>query len=80
MALDVRCFLDSLAVRSATPDALSAFPSKPTETIEPGHKVYVLLSHGWSGFIVGGIMRTHEDKGDFFSPSELLGGVDVQTG
>jgi hypothetical protein len=40
--------------------------------IEPGHKVYSLTCDGWAGYVVGGIMRVHEDEKDFFEPSFLL--------
>jgi len=41
--------------------------------LEPGLKVYDLRGKGWSGYILGGIVRTHEDEGGPMEPSKLLG-------
>jgi len=46
------------------PQFLDGQRSKPVEMIEPGNKTYALVSAGWRGFIVGGIVRFKEDDGD----------------
>jgi hypothetical protein len=46
--------------------------SKPAEMIEPGNKIYALISRDWRGFIVGGIVRFKEDAGELFEPSALV--------
>src|SRR5688500_8299706 len=72
--LDTRAYLDSLTVTVADPSALKDFPSKPGETIEPGHKVFLLVSKGWKGFVIAGDIFAEEDQGGFFDPSKLLAG------
>jgi hypothetical protein len=54
------------------PNFLRELPSQPIELIEPGNVIYRLRGDNWEGFIVGGVMRTHEDTGEYGDPSALL--------
>jgi hypothetical protein len=47
--------------------------------IEPGNKTYALISGGWRGFIVGGIVRFKEDDGELFGPSALVSDPPIKT-
>jgi len=72
-AMEIRCFFDGLKIDEAPPAFLKTFASNPTDMLEPGLKVYDLRGKGWSGYILAGIMRTHEDEGGAMEPSKLLG-------
>jgi hypothetical protein len=71
-ALEVRCWFDGLTIEETDVDFLKDFHSNPAQMIEPGNKIYLLKSRDWFGFIVGGIMRTHEDDGEPFEASKLV--------
>jgi hypothetical protein len=73
-ALEIRCWFDGLTIEETDASFLQDAPSNPAQMIEPGNKVYALKSRDWTGFIVGGIMRTHEDQGEPFEPSKLISG------
>jgi hypothetical protein len=72
MAFDTRCFLDSVTVTREGLDALRGFPSNPTEVVEPGHRIYMIRSRGWAGFVVGGPLFKAEDDLEFFEPTKLM--------
>ena len=71
-ALEIRCWFEGLVIEEAGLDFLTDKRSNPGQMIEPGNQIYALKSHGWTGFIVGGILRTHEDQGEFFEASRLI--------
>jgi hypothetical protein len=71
-AMEIRCWFDGLIVEEVNESFLNNAPSRPSQMIEPGNKVYAIKSSGWNGFIVGGIMRIQEDEAEFFAPSKLL--------
>src|SRR5882672_10419087 len=71
--LEIRAWFDGIVIEEeAGPTFLADRPSNPVQMIEPGIKLYRLNSGGWSGFIVGGIMLTHEDEGEFRDASKLI--------
>jgi len=60
------------------PQFLDGQRSNPAEMIEPGNKIYALVSAGWRGFIVGGIVRFKEDDGELFGQSALVSDAPVE--
>lgn len=54
------------------PHFLDGQRSNPAEMIEAGNRIYALVSAGWRGFIVGGIVRFKEDDGELFGQSALV--------
>ena len=71
-ALEISAWSDGLKIEQVEPEFLQGRSSNPAEMIEPGNKIYRLSGSGWTGFIVAGIMRFHEDEGEFFGPSALI--------
>jgi len=72
-AVEMRVWFKGIRIEEVDdPKFLEDQPSKPAETIEPGNKVYALISGGWRGFVVGGIVRFKEDDGELFGPSALV--------
>lgn len=60
------------------PQFLDGQRSNPAEMIEPGNKIYALVSAGWRGFIVGGIVRFKEYDGEIFGQSALVSDAPVK--
>jgi len=73
-AMEIRAWFDGIEIYESSPDILTRFPSNPGKMLEIGNKVYGLKGSGWSGYIVGGIFRTHEDDREMSEPSPLLVG------
>jgi hypothetical protein len=72
-AMEIRAWFKGIRIEEVDdPQFLDGQRSKPAEMIEPGNKVYALVSAGWQGFIVGGIVRFKEDDGEFFGQSALV--------
>jgi hypothetical protein len=72
-AMEMRFWFKGITIEEVDdPEFLEDQESKPKEMIEPGNKIYALISHDWRGFIVGGIVRFKEDDGEFFGPSALV--------
>lgn len=72
IAIESRMKLDKLTISEEEPSFLKGVRSNPAAIMEPGHKVYSLKCDGWTGYVVGGIMRVHEDDKNLFEPSYLL--------
>ena len=72
-AMELRCWTEGLSIEEVSLDYLDGFKSKPVEMLQPGLKVYCVKGQNWRGFILGGIMRSHEDDGSYWDPSALLG-------
>jgi hypothetical protein len=51
---------------------LDGVASNPRIMLEPDNKIYKLEGNGWSGYVLAGIMRTHEDEGEYAAPSPLI--------
>lgn len=71
-AMEIRTWFDGIQIDQVGADYLRAFQSKPEEMMEKGNRIYSLTSTNWRGFIVGGIISTLEDEGDYMTPSGLL--------
>jgi hypothetical protein len=72
-AMEVRVWFKGITIEEVDDlNFLEDQRSRPAEMIEPGNKAYALISHGWRGFIVGGIVRFKEDDGELFGPSALV--------
>ncbi len=71
-AMEVRCWSNGIRIEEVGLEYLLGFKSNPTEVVEVGNRVYSVRGEGWEGFIVGGVMLTHEDNEDFGSGSPLL--------
>jgi hypothetical protein len=72
-AMEIRAWFQGITIEEVDdPQFLEGQPSKPAEMIEPGNKIYSLVSDGWRGFIVGGIVGLKEDDGELFGPSALV--------
>jgi len=70
--LELRALLEGLTIEEVTPDYTRERSSRPNALIEIGNKVYRVSSDGWEGFVVGGIVRIHEDDGKLMEPSHLI--------
>lgn len=70
--MEVRCWSNGIRIEEVGLEYLLGFKSNPTEVVEVGNRVYSVRGEGWEGFIVGGVMLTHEDNEDFGSGSPLL--------
>jgi hypothetical protein len=71
-AMELRSWFDGVTIEEVDVAFLKDFDSNPAQMIEPGNKVYAVKGHEWLGFIVGGIVSTREDDGEFFGPSGLI--------
>ena len=75
-AIEIRCWFDGIAIEKQDKlEVLASHPSKPLQMVEPGIQVYRLVGRDWEGMIVGGIVQTHEDQGEFSEESYLLRGA-----
>jgi hypothetical protein len=72
-AMEIRAWFVGLEIAQEDREYLREFRSNPIEMIEPGNRVYALRGRGWQGFIVGGILLTQEDGGEYMDRSLLLG-------
>jgi hypothetical protein len=72
-AMEMHCWFDGATIEEVEVDFLAGLQSNPAEMIEPGNRVYAVRGTGWTGFIVGGIVRTLEDDGNALDPSGLTG-------
>jgi hypothetical protein len=71
-AMEMRVWFKGIAIEEVDDlKFLADQRSRPAEMIEPGNKTYALISDGWRGFIVGGIVQFKEDDGELFGPSAL---------
>ena len=70
--MEIRSWFDGIEITEESPKLLENFASNPSILLELGNKVYSLKGVGWNGYVLGGILRTHEDDGEFFGPSSLL--------
>lgn len=71
-AMEIRSWFQGLKITEVGQEYLGGFRSNPIEMIELGSRVYAVRGHGWSGFVVGGIVSVREDDRDFMAPSLLL--------
>jgi hypothetical protein len=71
-AMELRCWFDGIAIDEVPDGFLADFASKPRELVEAGNKIYKLTGKGWCGYVVAGIVRTHEDDGEWSAPSALM--------
>jgi hypothetical protein len=77
-AMEIRAWFKGIRVEEVDdPRFLDDQTSKPVEMIEPGNKIYALMSAGWQGFIVGGVVSFNEDDGDLCGPSALVPGPPI---
>jgi len=72
-AMEIRAWFSGIEIREASPEILKNFASNPLPLLEPGNKMYQVSGGDWSGYILAGIMSTHEDDGGLFEPSALVG-------
>lgn len=78
-AMEMRAWFKGIRIEEVDdPQFLDGQLSKPAEMIEPGNKIYVLVSVGCRGFIVGGIVQVKEDDGELFGPSALVSEAPVK--
>jgi hypothetical protein len=78
-AMEMRTWFKGIRIEEVDdPQFLDGRLSKPDEMIEPGNKIYPLVSVGWRGFIVGGIVQLKEDDGELFGPSALVSEAPVK--
>jgi hypothetical protein len=72
-ALEIRAWFQGIRIEELTdPQFLDGRPSKPAGMMEPGNKIYALISAQWQGFVLGGIVLVKEDDGELFGPSALV--------
>jgi hypothetical protein len=72
-ALEIRAWFQGVRIEEVTdPQFLDGRPSKPAGMMEPGSKIYALISAQWQGFVLGGIVLVKEDGGEMFGPSALV--------
>jgi hypothetical protein len=72
-ALEIRAWFQGVRIEEvADPQFLDGRPSKPAGMMEPGNKIYALISAQWQGFVLGGIVLVKEDGGEMFGPSALV--------
>jgi hypothetical protein len=78
-AMEIRAWFKGIRIEEIDdPQFLEGQRSKPAEMIEPGNKIYALVSAGWRGFLVGGIVRFKEDDGELFGKSALVSDAPVK--
>lgn len=75
--MELRFWFDGVDVSEEPREELAGFPSKPLVLAEIGNESYIFRGNGWRGYVLGGIMATHEDDGDALPPSHLLSQVKV---
>ena len=68
-AFELRTDLSGLSIAEGDPGELTGKPAKPLNTMEHGHKIYILKSQDWVGYIVGDGVFWHEDQGEIGQPS-----------
>lgn len=72
-AIELRFWFDGIRIEEVELGQLKGLPSNPLALAEPGNRAYAVTGDGWSGYILAGIARTHEDNGGPLDPSALLG-------
>ena len=71
-AMELRASSDGITIAEVDLAYLARFKSTPLDMIQPGLVAYSVGNERWSGFVLGGVVRTAEDRADFFDRSELL--------
>lgn len=72
-AMEIRSWFEGFELKEEDREYLREFRSNPIAMIEPENRIYALRGRAWQGFIVGGILLTQEDDGEFMDRSPLLG-------
>lgn len=68
-ALELRTYFSDLSVEEADPSRMTDLAARFQGVMEDGHKVYLLRSGDWTGYVVAGALFWHEDDGEFGQPS-----------
>lgn len=73
-AMELRTFCSGgIFIKRADAKSIEGLPSRPKDTMEPGHQVFIVGGPGWSGFVVSGRVDYLEDEGTAMGPSTLIG-------
>ena len=70
--MEIRGYFEGIEIREESRCVLEKFASNPSRLYEDGLKVYQLRGRDWNGYILAGIMQTHEDQCDALEPSALM--------
>jgi hypothetical protein len=68
--INLAATLDGIAINLVEPEVI-AIPSILAD-VSRGRKVYQIITHGFSGYVVAGSFIFHEDEGEYYEPSALL--------
>jgi hypothetical protein len=69
--MEVRANIQTISIEEVNISDVVDRSTKPKDTLEPGQKVFLLKSIGWTGCIVAGSLSWHEDNGEYGQPSVL---------
>lgn len=70
--IELRAILSTLLIEEVDATDVAERPTKPSQTMETGHRVFVLKCESWSGCIIAGAVHWHEDEGEYGQPSALV--------
>ena len=71
-SMELRGSTDGLTIVQEQPEYLARFASTPLALVEDGLVAYRVGNDVWSGYVLGGVVRTAEDDREFFEPSVFL--------
>jgi hypothetical protein len=74
-AIELRASLPTLAIEEVEPNDVAERATKPSDTMESGHKIFLLKCSDWIGCVVAGAVHWHEDQAEYGQPSALLSGT-----
>ena len=71
-AMEIRASFDGIRIEECDRSFLKQFGGSPIALMEEGKRAYRLQGHEWQGYILGGMVLSHEDQGELLEPSQLL--------
>src|SRR6266850_5675976 len=70
-AMELRTRITGLSIEEAQPGDIMDRGTKLVDTMEKGHKVYLIKTQDWIGCLIAGAVFWHEDQGEYGQPSAL---------
>ena len=71
-AMEMRSWFDGVEIEEVDPSCLGSRNAKPAGMVEPGNRAYIVRGGNWDGYIIGGLVRTHEDEQEYMDKSALI--------
>jgi len=71
-AMEIRSRSTGLSIEEVDPAVLAGRASRPDQTLEHGHKVFLLRGEDWEGYVIGGVVLVSEDQKEFMEPIDAF--------